>query len=190
MVSALVRLVCTLSVIGLAAVFTRPSVPSQQDNQRDFDFEIGAWKTHVSRLDRPLTGSKTWLTYDGTSIVRALLNGRANVVELSVGGSAGRIEGVSLRLYHPESRQWTLHYASIKDGELTPPVAGRFTTGRGEFYGDDTLNGKPIRVRFIISQVATDSWRFEQAFSADRGQTWEVNWIAVDTRVADARRER
>ena len=178
--SALVRI---LSIIGIAAAFTPPVVPSQQDNQHDFDFEIGAWKTHISRLDHPLTGSNTWLTYDGTSVVRTLLDGRANLVELSVAGSAGRIEGLSIRLYHPQSRQWTLHYANIKDGELTPAVAGRFTNGRGAFYGDDTLNGKPIKVRFIISQLTTESWLFEQAFSADRGRSWELNWRAVDTRI-------
>ena len=181
--SALVRSVCTLSIVGIAATFTPPSVSSQQDKQHDFDFEIGAWKTHISRLDHPLTGSNTWLTYDGTSMVRTLLDGRANLVELSVAGPAGRIEGLSIRLYHPQARQWTLHYANIKDGELTPAVAGRFTNGRGEFYGDDTLNGKPIRVRFIISQVTTESWQFEQAFSADGGKSWELNWIAVDTRI-------
>ena len=181
--SALVRLACTLSVVGMAGAFTRPSVPPQQDHRHDFDFEIGAWRTQISRLDHPLSGSKTWLAYDGTSMVRALLDGRANVVELSVAGPAGRIEGVSVRLYHPQSSEWTLHYANLKDGELTRPVAGRFTNGQGEFYGDDTLNGKPIRVRFIISQLTTGSWRFEQAFSADSGKSWEVNWIAVDTRI-------
>jgi hypothetical protein len=181
MMTALVRIVCTLSIIATA--FRPPVVPSVQDNQHDFDFEFGAWKTHISRLDHPLTGSKTWLTYDGTSVVRTLLDGRANLVELSVAGSAGRIEGLSIRLYHPQSRQWTLHYANIKDGELTPAVAGRFTNGRGAFYGDDTLNGKPIKVRFIISQLTTESWLFEQAFSADRGRSWELNWRAVDTRI-------
>jgi hypothetical protein len=181
--SALVRIVCTLSIIGIAAALQPPSAPSHQDNQHDFDFEIGAWKTHISRLEHPLTGSKIWLTYDGTSVVRSLLDRRANVVELSVAGPSGRIEGLSIRLYHPQSRQWTLHYANMKDGELTPAVAGRFTNGRGEFYGDDALNGKPIRVRFIISQLTTESWQFEQAFSADGGKSWEPNWIAVDTRI-------
>jgi hypothetical protein len=176
-----VTLLCTLTFI-MASGFTRPSVPSPRDGQHDFDWEFGTWKTHISRLDHPLAGSKTWVTYDGTSSVRKVLDGRANLVELSVAGSGGRIEGISLRLYHPQTRQWTLHYANIKDGELTPPVAGGFANGRGEFYGADTLNGKPIRVRFIASQRTPQSWRFEQAFSADGGKSWEVNWIAVDTR--------
>src|SRR5262245_41895123 len=181
---ARLRLICILSLVSAAAGFAQKSVTSPQDGQHDFDFEIGTWKTRVSRLDRPLTGSKTWVTYEGTSVVRKVMDGRANLVELDVAGPAGRIEGVSLRLYHPQTRQWSLHYASMRDGELTPPVTGGFVNGLGEFHGEDTLNGTPILVRFVISRVTADSWRFEQAFSADRGKTWEVNWIAVDTRVS------
>ena len=177
-----VRLASALIAVGLAVGIAPSSVTSRQDGQHDFDFETGVWTTRVSRLDRPLTGSTTWVAYEGTSTVRKILDGRANLVELSIVGPSGRIEGVSLRLYHPQSRQWTLHYANIGNGDLTPPVTGGFTDGRGEFYGDDTANGKPVRVRFVISQLSTDSWRFEQAFSADGGKNWEVNWIAVDTR--------
>src|SRR5262249_21127270 len=160
-----------------------------RDGRNDFDFEIGTWRTKLSRLVRPLSGSKTWVDYEGTSVVRRVLNGRANLVELTVEGPAGRIEGLSLRLYEPEPARWTIHYANIRDRLLTPPVSGRFEHGRGEFYGPDTLDGRPILVRFVISDIKPDSCRFEQAFSADEGKTWEVNWIATDTRVSDARRE-
>src|SRR5215216_1709596 len=81
---------------------------SPRDGQHDFDFEIGTWKTHLKRLVRPLTGSTTWVEYEGTTVVRKVWNGRANLVELDVGGPAGRIEGLSLRLYNPESRQWSV----------------------------------------------------------------------------------
>jgi hypothetical protein len=121
--------------------------------------------------------------YTGTSIVRPILNSRANLVELDVAGSAGHIEGLSLRLYNPEARQWTLNFANIANGLLAEPVIGEFKNGRGEFYGIDTLYGRTILVRFIITNVTPQSWRFEQAFSEDGGTTWEVNWIAVDTRM-------
>lgn len=189
---ALARIVCSLSLVvatGLASSslsFQRATAQGsrgEQDGRRDFDFEIGSWKTRLSRLVRPLTGSTTWVEYEGTSVVRSLLDGRANVVELSVAGPAGRIEGLSLRLYDPQSRQWNLHFANIRDGALAPPVTGRFINGRGEFHGTDTLDGKAILVRFVISSLSTNAWRFEQAFSGDGGKTWEVNWIATDTRV-------
>jgi hypothetical protein len=158
------------------------STSSQTNGQRDFDFEIGTWKTHLRRLVHPLSGSTEWVEYDGTSVVTKILDGRANMVELKVAGPGGRIEGLSLRLYNPQAHQWTLNFANINDGQLTPAAIGEFKNGRGEFYNQDTLNGRSIFVRFIISDITPNSCRFEQSFSADGGKTWEVNWIAVDTR--------
>lgn len=155
------------------------------DGQRDFDFEVGTWKTHLKRRLKPLTGSTSWVEYEGTTVVKPLLGGRANTAELLVEGPAGRIEGISLRLYNPQTRQWSLNYASVTDGAMTPPVIGAFRDGRGTFYADDTLGDRPIRVRFVISDITANSAHFEQAFSADSGKTWEVNWIATDTRVEE-----
>jgi len=160
-----------------------PALASRADGQRDFDFEIGRWKTQLSRRLRPLTGSTSWVEYEGTTVVRKVWDGRANLVELNVGGPAGRIEGLSLRLYNPESRQWSLHFSSSASGTLSPPAIGEFKNGRGEFYGNETLNGRAIYVRFVISDITPDSCRFEQAFSDDGGKTWEVNWVALDTRI-------
>ena len=157
----------------------------ERDGQHDFDFEIGTWKTHLRRLLHPLTGSTTWVEYEDTTVVRKVWNGRANLVELKVDGPAGHFEGLSLRLYNPQSRQWSLNFANIKDGMLAVPSIGEFKNGRGEFYNQDTLNGRAILVRFIISNVTPSSWRFEQSFSDDGGKTWEVNWIAIDTRMKD-----
>lgn len=166
----------------------RPSAPpaaAPRDGQRDFDFEIGSWKTKLSRRLRPLTGSDTWVEYRGTTVVRKVWNGGANLVELEVEGPSGRIEGLSLRLYNPEARQWSLNFSNRTGGTLSPPVIGEFKNGRGEFYGQDSLNGRAILVRFVISDITQDSCRFEQAFSDDGGKTWEVNWVAIDTRVGN-----
>jgi hypothetical protein len=160
-------------------------VPAKRDGQHDFDFEIGTWKTHLSRRLRPLTGSNSWVEYEGTTVVRKVWNGRANLVELEVDGPAGRIEGLSLRLYNPESRQWSLNFSNSAGGTLSAPVIGEFKNGRGEFYGQESLNGRAIFVRFVISDITPNSCRFEQAFSDDGGETWEVNWVAIDTRVKD-----
>lgn len=166
-----------------APVMTPQKAVENRDGQHDFDFEIGTWKTHLRRLQRPLTGSTTWVEYNGTTVVRKILDGRANLVELVVDGPAGHIEGLSLRLYNSESRQWSLHFSGIGSGTLDPPVIGEFKNGRGEFFSQDTLNGRAILVRFVISDITPTSCRFEQAFSEDGGKTWEVNWIATDTRM-------
>jgi len=172
-----------------AAQSPPPSTPQSDmavhDGQHDFDFEIGTWKTHVRRLQHPLTGSSTWAEYDGTSVVRKVLDGRANLLELRVEGTAGRIDGMSLRLYNPQAHQWSLNFSNLAAGTLSQPTIGEFRNGRGEFYDQETLDGRAILVRFVIFDITKDSCRFEQAFSADGGKTWEVNWIATDTRSAD-----
>ena len=155
------------------------------DGQHDFDFEIGTWKTHLKRLLHPLTGSTTWVEYDGVTVVRKVWNGRANLVELEAEGPAGHFQGLNLRLYNPESHQWSLNFANSNAGALSQPTIGEFKNGHGEFYDQETLNGRAILVRFVISDITPNSCRFEQAFSDDGGKTWEVNWIATDTRVKD-----
>jgi len=158
---------------------------TERDGQHDFDFEIGAWKTHLRRLVHPLTGSTTWVEYEGTSVVRKVWSGRANLVELMADGAAGHFEGLNLRLYNPESHQWSLNFANSSGGALSQPTIGEFKNGRGEFFDQETLKGRAIFVRFVISDITPNSCRFEQAFSEDGGKTWEVNWIATDTRVKD-----
>lgn len=160
-----------------------PTTTQSRDGSHDFDWEIGSWTTQLRYLPEPLTGSTRWVEYRGTSQVRAVLDGRANLVELSVEGASGKIEGVSLRLYNPKARQWTLNFANARSGLLTSPVTGAFDdSGRGVFYGVDTVNDRTVLVRFIISDIKPNSARFEQAFSADGGASWETNWVAVDSR--------
>ena len=159
--------------------------PTERDGQHDFDFEIGTWKTHLRRLVHPLTGSSTWVEYEGTSVVRKVWKGRANLVELVADGATGHFQGLNLRLYNPESHQWSLNFANSNSGTLSQPTIGEFNNGRGEFFDQETLNGRAILVRFVISDITPNSCRFEQAFSQDGGKTWEVNWIATDTRLKD-----
>jgi hypothetical protein len=157
----------------------------ERDEQQDFDFEIGNWKTHLRRLLDPLIDSTTSVEYDGTTIVRKVWNGRANLVELVADGPSGHFEGLNLRLYNPESRQWSLNFANSGGGTMSQPTIGEFKNGRGEFFDQETLNGRAIFVRFVISDITPNSCRFEQSFSDDGGRTWEINWIATDTRLND-----
>jgi hypothetical protein len=159
----------------------KPSPP--RDGSHDFDFEIGKWKTHLRRLVHPLTGSTTWVEYDGTTVVSKVWNGKANLVELDVTGPTGHIEALSLRLYNPDPHQWSLNFANSAGGTMSVPTIAEFKNGRGEFYDQEPLNGRAILVRFVIYDITADSCSFEQAFSDDGGKTWEVNWIATDTRV-------
>jgi hypothetical protein len=186
---------CGFLSLALAAAVSFAEPPStssaadgasaRPEGQHDFDFEIGTWKTHLSRLQNPLTGSSTWVEYEGTTVVRKVWDGRANLVELEVDGPAGHIAALSLRLYDPQTHEWSLNFSNSRIGTMSPPSIGGFRKGRGEFYSEETLDDRPILVRFVIYDITPDSCRFEQAFSADRGKTWEVNWKATDTRIAD-----
>ena len=183
-----------LALLGLLSLLALPACarPAQakaatpRDGQHDFDFEIGTWHTRLKRLVHPLSGSNTWVEYEGVTTVRKVWNGRANLVELTAGGPAGHFEGLNLRLYNPQSRQWSLNFANSANsanGMLGQPTIGRFVDGRGEFYDQEDFDGRAIFVRFVITPVDPDTVRFEQAFSDDGGKTWEVNWMATDTRV-------
>ena len=154
----------------------------QASGASDFDWEFGRWTTHVE-VRAPLDPNASWSLFDGVSDIRPLSEGRANIVDLSLtGAQGGRIEGVSLRLFHPDSGQWSLHFASTKDGVLTAPVFGAFVGGRGVFHGQDTVAGRAVLVRFVISDATPTSARFVQSYSDDGGQTWIDNWIASDVR--------
>jgi hypothetical protein len=172
-----------------------PDAGSQRANQRrdgqhDFDFNIGTWKTHISRLQNPLTGSITWVEYDGISLVREILNGHASLFELTADGPAGHIEGVGLRLYNPESHQWSLNWANGKTGILGVPTVGEFKDGRGEFVDQESFNDRAILVRNSFMDITPDSARFEQTFSDDEGKTWEKNWVMTFRRLKEADKAR
>jgi hypothetical protein len=175
---------CMLCLLGISPAAFAQTPADADKGAHDFDFNIGTWKTHISRLQHPLTGSTTWIQYEGRSVIRKVWNGRANLVELEADSAAGHIEGLSLRLYNPESHQWSLNFSNSAVGTMGQPTIGEFKNGRGEFTDQETLNGRTIWVRFVISDIKPTRVRYEQSFSDDGGKTWEANWIATDTRPA------
>ena len=190
-------MVCSLFVVlqplqGLAQQSSDASktageaASTELDGQHDFDFEIGSWKIHLKRLLNPLTGSTTWVDFDGTSVTRKIWDGRSQLEQFETdSAAAGHIEGLTLRLYNPQTHQWRLYWVNSKNGIMDPPQIGEFKSGRGEFFAQDILNGKSIFIRFIWSDTATATPHFEQSFSGDGGKTWETNWITDQTRVND-----
>ena len=156
---------------------------AERDGQHDFDFLFGTWKIHLKRRLHALAGSDTWTEFDGTGVYQKVWDGRANLNEFEADSPTGHIEGLTLRTYNPQTHQWSLYWASSKDGILAVPQIGQFKNGQGKFYAQDTLDGKSIFVRYIWSGITTNSVHFEQSFSDDGGQTWEVNWISDMMRI-------
>jgi hypothetical protein len=171
-----------VTILAFPAAMTAQSLP---DGQHDFDFEFGRWHVHLERLVDPLTHSTRWIALEGTSVVRPVWNGLANIGELEVDGPGGHIEGLSFRVYDPRARQWRIHWANSTDGVLGPAMVGGFRDGRGEFYDQEDFNGRAILVRYIFSGITRTSFRIEQAFSDDGGSSWETNWISTFTKDAD-----
>ena len=160
-----------------------------RDGQHDFDFVLGKWKAHLRRLVHPLTGSTTWVEFDGTDECRPVWGGLANldVIEVDDPKTNTHIKGLTLRLYNTDTHLWSLYWSSTALGALSlPATVGRFDgKGRGEFYDQEDYQGRPILVRFVWSNITPTSAHFEQAFSPDWGKTWEVNWIYDGTRVKE-----
>lgn len=150
------------------------------DGSHDFDFLAGHWDIRNRRLKQRWVGSQEWDEFAATSKIQPVLGGIGNVDEFKAPSQG--FGGLTLRLYQPATRQWSLYWANSRDGVLQPPVHGHFVNGAGTFYGDDVDADKPIRVRYIWSRITKTSARWEQAFSADGGKTWETNWIMDFTR--------
>jgi hypothetical protein len=182
------RLGCVLVLAALvtsyAAIAAPPSPqPATRDGQHDFDFELGRWNLELRRLKQPLHGAHEWETGSGTSVTRPVWGGKANLEELEVDMPRGHVEGLTLRIYTPATRQWSLYWANQKTGELGVPTVGEFKDGRGEFYDQETFEGRKILVRYVWSSITPKSAHFEQSFSDDGGKTWETNWITQQTRI-------
>ena len=157
------------------AVQTEPSA-------KDFDFWMGRWNVHNRRLRERLAGSNEWDEFEATSVARPILDGLGNEDEFRTEFDGGFL-GMSFRFFDPATKRWWIYWADTRrPGELDPPVSGTFSGDTGVFEGPDVFAGRPILVRFIWSGVTTPSPRWEQAFSADGGDTWETNWVMEFTR--------
>lgn len=177
-VAALIGLACSVPFRAAHAA------PPLRDGSHDFDWEVGVWKTHLRALRQNPDGTATWVTYEGTSNVISIWNCRAEMVELDVTGPDGRhLQAINLRLYDPDSHQWSLNFANAASGVIGVPTIGEFRNGIGTFYDQEPIGGREVLVRNVWSNVTMNSARFVQAISGDGGKTWTTNWIADDTRV-------
>ncbi|GGT09549.1 hypothetical protein ACFFV7_04995 [Nonomuraea spiralis] len=149
----------------------------------DFDFLAGTWDVVNRRLVKPLSGSDEWDEFPGRSVATRHFDGAASFDEITF-PTKGR-HGLTVRVYHPGTRQWSIYWGSSASGTLdTRPMVGGFTGDRGEFHGEETHEGRPVRCRFVWTVIGADRARWEQAFSADEGETWETNWTMDFTRTS------
>ncbi len=155
----------------------------ERDGRRGFDFLLGTWKIQHRRLKERLKGCTEWEEFEGTSEVRSILGGLGNMDELMMDRASGHVQAVTVRLYNPTTCEWSIYWtASSRPGRMDVPMVGKFDGPRGEFYSQEVFEGRHIFNRFIWNVDSSDSCRWEQAFSADCGKTWETNWTMKFTR--------
>lgn len=158
----------------------------EPDGRADFDFYTGIWKVHNRRLRERLKGSQEWEEFEGVSVARKVLGGLGNMDEITLERESGLVRGMTLRLFDPKMRQWSLYWAdSVNAWNWHLPQIGAFKDGRGEFYAHEPFEGRHIFSRYIWSGISATSCRWEQAFSADGGRTWETNWIMDSTKLEE-----
>jgi hypothetical protein len=151
--------------------------PTPTSGAGDFDFFVGAWRISHRQLKERLAGSSEWLAFGGSCVTRQLMAGAANVDDNVIDHPHGSYQAVTLRSYDAQADSWSIWWLDGRfPGRLDVPMVGRFDNGKGVFYAEDRFNGLPIRVRFLW-HADPASPRWEQAFSADGGATWETNWI-------------
>lgn len=156
---------------------------TENDGRNDFDFLVGTWKVHHHMLKDRLKGSEEWIEFEGDTVDRKILNGIGNMDDNIIHMKSGPVHAMSLRLFNPASKEWSIYWSTDRTGILDVPVVGSFTDGRGEFYSQEIFEGRHIYSRFIWSKITATSCQWEQAFSEDGGKTWETNWVMEFERV-------
>ena len=155
---------------------------STQKGANGFDFLIGDWTVKHHRLEKRLAGSTTWRIADATDSVMKTHLGRGNIGRFRRALNGAPYEGMTIRIFNPETKLWSIYWIDTINHRVEPPVHGAFEKGVGVFEGEDEWEGRPVKVRFIWSDITERSARWEQAFSIDGGKTWEVNSIMEFTR--------
>lgn len=161
---------------------THGAAEGGDDHSHDFDFNLGVWKTHIKYFTDPLSGSTAFVELNGTVTVRKVWGGRAQLEEIEADGAHGHWEGLTLFLYNPAAHQWSMNFANSRNGTVRPPAVGEFSNGRGEFYDQESIDGRATLVRIVWSAITSNAHHFEQALSRDGGRTWAPNFVATVTR--------
>ena len=143
----------------------------------DFDFLHGDWRVRHRKLKRRLAGCDDWAEFTGTVHARPVLDGQGNIDDNVLDAPDGRYTALTVRVFDPKADTWSITWVDSRRVVLDPPLVGHFADGVGTFFGEDEHERRPVRVRFLWTPLTPDRARWEQAFSADRGATWETNWI-------------
>lgn len=157
-------------------------VASESSSPDDFDFFVGKWRVHNRKLNKRLAGCAEWTEFEARSEFRKILNGFGNTDSFKTDFDGKPFEGMTLRLFNPNTKLWSIYWADSNSVALDVPQIGSFEDRIGEFYARDVFEGKPIIVKFRWDATNAENPIWSQAFSADEGKTWEWNWFMTFSR--------
>jgi hypothetical protein len=158
--------------------------PAPPAGLNDFDFFMGEWTTRHHRLVGRLKGSTTWQDFDGRLRAQHILGGQGNLDDGVINIPSGSYRGATVRFFDPEQKTWSIFWLDSRMVTVDTPMVGGFAGKHGLFYGDDVLDGHPIKVRFLWEDEDPRRCRWEQAFWDAKAGAWETNWVMHHTRVA------
>lgn len=156
---------------------------SPTSSKDDFDFFEGKWKLHNKKLKTRLNNCTEWTEFESTQEMYKMLNGLGNIDNFLATFDGVPFEGMSLRLFNPKTRLWSIYWADSNEGILQPAVLGSFENNVAHFFTKDTLIGKKILVVFRWDVRDKENPIWSQAFSEDNGKTWEWNWYMYFSKI-------
>jgi hypothetical protein len=174
----------TLSAIASPVAQATTTETPAREGAHDFDFDLGSWRTEIVRRVHPLSGSDETKRLSGIVMVRPLWKGKAQVEEIEADGANGHWEGLTVFLYDPGARQWSMNFTNSATGRFTAPMVGGFRAGRGELIGSDTLDGRAILVRAVWSDITLTSHTYQESYSDDGGHSWQIAFTAHKTKIS------
>ncbi|MEO6454114.1 MAG: hypothetical protein ABIN97_08590 [Ginsengibacter sp.] len=157
---------------------------STSSSKHDFDFFIGKWKLHNRTLKRRPDNSTEWKEFESTQEMRIVLNGIGNIDNFLAERDGKPYEGMTVRVFNPQTRLWSIYWADSNFGILgLPPVVGSFENNVGHFFSKDVINGKTVITVYRWDARDVDNPVWSQALSEDNGRTWEWNWYMYMSKV-------
>jgi hypothetical protein len=152
--------------------------PSSTSSKSDFDFFAGNWKIHNRMLKKKPDNTTEWTEFESTQEMHVILRGIGNVDNFIAERNGKPFEGMTLRLFNPQTRLWSIYWADSNFGVLgLPPVVGSFENKVGHFFSKDNYNGKTQFTVYRWDARDANNPIWSQATSDDNGKTWEWNWF-------------
>ena len=150
--------------------------PSNSSSENDFDFMVGKWKIRNRKLKERLNNCDAWIEFEARQEFKKILNGFGNIDSFKTEFDGKPFEGMTLRLFNPQTKLWSIYWADSNIVVLDVGQIGSFANEIGEFFARDVFAEKPIIVKFKWDATDAENPVWSQAFSTDEGETWEWNW--------------